>query len=240
MVVGQCSPGLQFPICWQTHTGKCDGWTTSGNQNGRSRTGWLSQPVWGIGTSCRAQHQWADGTWQIHTAELLVILYKDIYSLKPTLVTYEQWKAATIEQQKKWVHLKGHQDAFKKCVDAFKITSPKQSKVGGRGLFSTPRDPNAMDTSPGRTHAWLAEVEDFMPGQCRWTIHQQPANQQKQGSNKMGTNLREVICYCCNKLGHMACSCPQKLQWPHQWQPHQGPSCNRQVNIEEQEEVIHA
>lgn len=177
------------------------------------------------------------------TAGLPFTMYKEIYNLQPQPITYKQWRVATVEQQKKWVHLKGQQDVFKKQMDTFKTTNSKVNKPRGRGTFQAPRDPNVMDTSPGRTHAQLAEVEDFIPGGYQWGQSiKSPANQRPQGGNQNGSggDIREVICYCCNEKGHMACSCPQKPQQPHQWQPHQGPSCNRQAEVEEQEQVLHA
>ena len=62
-----------------------------------------------------------------------------------------------------------------------------------------------MDTSPGRTRAHVAEAEDFLLGGNRWG---QAVANPKRAQN----NVREVICFGCNKTGHIAHNCPQKQQ----------------------------
>ena len=87
-----------------------------------------------------------------------------------------------------------------------------------------------MDTSPSRTRARLAEVEDFLPGGNRWG---QAAANPRRAQN----DIREVICFNCNKKGHIACNCLQKQQ-RRQWQPCPGLSQNRQANAEETHEQV--
>ena len=56
-------------------------------------------------------------------------------------------------------------------------------------------------------------------------------------------NVREVICFGCNKTGHITRNCPQKQQRPcqqHQWQPCPGPSRNRQTEVKENHEQVQA
>ena len=91
-----------------------------------------------------------------------------------------------------------------------------------------------MDTLLGQTHAQLAEVEDFLPGGNRWG---QVVANPKRAQN----NIREVICFGCNKTGHIAHNCPQKQQrsrQQRQWQPHPGPSCNCQTEVKENHEQV--
>ena len=93
-----------------------------------------------------------------------------------------------------------------------------------------------MDMSPGQTRARLAEAKDFLPGGNRWG---QAVANPKQAQN----NVREVICFGCNKTGHIARNCPQKQQRPRQqcqWQPHPGPSHNRQIEVEENHKQVRA
>ena len=93
-----------------------------------------------------------------------------------------------------------------------------------------------MDMSPGRTCAQLAEAEDFLPGGNRWG---QAVANPKRAQN----NIREVVCFGCNKTGHIARNCPQKQQQPRQqcqWQPRPGPSHNRQTEVEENHEQVRA
>ena len=111
----------------------------------------------------------------IFTAGLPYAMYKELYSLQPPLITYEQWRVTAIEQQKRFIHLKGQQDRFKWRLEAFK----------------TPHN-----------------NEDFLPGGYRWG--QATANPNNQ--RWMQGNNREVICFNCNKPGHIACNCPQKQQ----------------------------
>ena len=90
-----------------------------------------------------------------------------------------------------------------------------------------------MDTSPGRTRARVAEVEDFKPGEGRWQqAGGNPANR-PQGMQNKG-NPREVICYRCQKAGHIARNCLQKPPQRQQWQPRQGPSRTRQTETEQE------
>ena len=54
-------------------------------------------------------------------------------------------------------------------------------------------------------------------------------------------DIREVICFNCDKKGHIACNCPQKQQRPRrQWQLHPGPSRNHQTEVTENHEQVRA
>ena len=73
-----------------------------------------------------------------------------------------------------------------------------------------------------------------MPGGNRW-------NQATANLKQVQNNVREVICFSCNKPGHIARNCPQKQQQPqqqHQWQPCPGPSHNQQVEVEDNYEQV--
>jgi hypothetical protein len=105
------------------------------------------------------------------------------------------------------------------------------------------RDPNAMDTSPGRTRARIAEAEDFLPGGTRYEqciggsreggIPRGPV--QKDGSRKV------LTCFFCRKPSHFAQDCRQKQYGNqgspriYQGQPHsnQPITCTRQTTKEE-------
>lgn len=169
---------------------------------------------------------------QKFTAGLPNAMYESIYKLTPRPVTYDQWKQATLEQQKMWVHLRGWLDQFKKPKPNLKPTwkFPK--------TFQPTYDPDAMDTSQGRAKARVAEISDFKPGGNRWKQSiNNPAYQQNRGP-------REVICYNCNQPGHIACNCPQKpFTNPRgSWRgsnsrcPQQGPSCARYQDVTEEEQ----
>ena len=100
-------------------------------------------------------------------------MYKVIYSREWPPVGYQQWWEAAIEQQCKWVHMRGHLDLFKTTKPKPQFSRPQWNNARGSSQF--PKDPNAMDTSPGRVKAQVAEVSDFMPGRNQLEpIGQQP------------------------------------------------------------------
>ena len=39
-------------------------------------------------------------------------MYKELYNIQPPLVMYEDWRTAAIEQQKRFIHLKGRHVTF--------------------------------------------------------------------------------------------------------------------------------
>ena len=96
----------------------------------------------------------------IFTAGLPYNMYKELYNIQPPLIMYEDWRSAAIEQQKRFIHLKGRQEGFKQRLEKFKV--PHNNQQGRRVPFGAPKY-EPMDTSPGRTRARLAKAEDFMP-----------------------------------------------------------------------------
>ena len=176
---------------------------------------------------------------QKFTDGLPMEMYKTIFGKDNAPTTYQGWREAAIQQQRKWVHYQGRLDLFKTAKP--KPSFPKPSWNNTRGS-SWPKDPNAMDTSPGQIKVRVAEVEDFMRGGNRWP---QSVNNPANRPNKFQpAKPREVICYCCGNAGHIARNCPQKPPpnmrgpWVGQGQrrPQQGPSRTRQNRTEEQEE----
>ena len=169
----------------------------------------------------------------IFTAGLPYNMYKELYSIQPPLVIYEDWRTAAIEQQKRFIHLKGRQEGFKQRLEKFK--APRNTPQPRKAPFRAPKY-EPMDTSPGRTRARLAEAEDFLPGGNRWG---QVVANPKRAQN----NIREVICFNCDGKGHIARNCPQKQQrfkQRRQWQPRPGPSRNRQAEVETNHEQVRA
>ena len=132
-------------------------------------------------------------------------MYKNIYGRERPPVGYQQWREVAINQQRKWVHVQG-------CLDLFKTKAkpqfPKPQWNNTRGTSQFPKDPYAMDTSPGRVKVRVAEVDDFTRGGNRWP---QSINNLANRPNKFQpAKPREVICYCCGNAGHIARNCPQK------------------------------
>ncbi len=74
-------------------------------------------------------------------------------------------------------------------------------------------DPNAMDTSAGRTRGHVAGSEEMNPATmpCGGYV---PRGGFMQGNRGRGRqrDLHEVECYTCHKKGHLSRNCPQ-----HTW-----------------------
>jgi hypothetical protein len=86
-----------------------------------------------------------------------------------------------------------------------------------------------MDTSPGRTHAQIAEAEDFLPGGNRYGQHVGGSREGgiPQGPVQKDRTRKVLKCFFCDKPGHFARDCRQKRYG------NQGPSCTRQTHKEE-------
>ena len=83
----------------------------------------------------------------IFMAGLPYNMYKELYNIQPPLIMYKDWRTTAIEQQKRFIHLKGRQEGFKQCLEKFKAlcNSPQGQKAPFRAPTYEP-----MDTSPGR------------------------------------------------------------------------------------------
>jgi hypothetical protein len=101
---------------------------------------------------------------RIFTSALPNTMYEYILRTLPQPATYEQWRSAAIDQQKVYVHMRNRADRFK----TKKMPPITTWRPFGNQWKNPQRDPNAMDTSPGRTRARVAEAEDFLPGGSRY------------------------------------------------------------------------
>jgi hypothetical protein len=97
---------------------------------------------------------------RIFTSALPNTMYEYILRTLPQPATYEQWRSAAIDQQRVYVHMKNRADRFK----TKKLPPINTWRPFGNQWRTPPGNPNAMDTSPGRTRARVAEAEDFLPG----------------------------------------------------------------------------
>jgi hypothetical protein len=160
---------------------------------------------------------------RIFTSALPNTMYEYILRTLPQPATYEQWRSAAIDQQRVYVHMRNRANRFKT-----KKPAPTTTWRPFNSQWRNPqRDPDAMDTSPGRTRAWVAEAEDFLPGGNR---NEQRVGGSREGGYPRGPVQRDgqrkvLTCFFCGKPGHFARDCRQKRnnQGPN------GPPRNTQI-----------
>ena len=149
------------------------------------------------------------------TDGLPVKMYEDIYTHKQPR-TYEQWRQEAIQQQKAFVHLRARLNSWRTTP------TPAPRPIFNNQWRGAPRDSNAMDTSQGSVRSRLANAEQVLKD----FRNRPPPPWQKGGAggNAPPRNTREVICYNCNKPGHIARSCTApRLQRRQQFTPQYTP-----------------
>jgi hypothetical protein len=142
---------------------------------------------------------------RIFTSALPNAMYEYILRTLPQPATYEQWRSAAIDQQRVYVHMRNRTDRFK----TKKLPPVTTWRPFGNQWKNPQRDPNAMDTSPGRTRARVAEAEDFLSGGNRY---EQRVGGSREGGYPRGPVQRDgqrkvLTCFFCGKPGHFACDC---------------------------------
>jgi hypothetical protein len=152
---------------------------------------------------------------RIFTSALPNTMYEYILRNLRQPATYEQWRSAAIDQQRVYVHMRNRADRFK----TKKLPPITTWRPFGNQWRTPPGNPNAMDTSPGRTRARVAEAEDFLPGGNRY---EQRVGGSREGGYPKGPVQRDgqrkvLTCFFCGKPGHFARDCRQKRN-------NQGPS----------------
>jgi hypothetical protein len=130
-------------------------------------------------------------------------MYEFVYTHKHPQ-TYEQWCHEAFKAQKMFVHMRNHVNHFKTPA------KPLQ----GNWQRGAPKHLDNMDTS-ARTRARGVEAEG----------ERYPPQTNQERNNAPQRAPREVICYRCQKPGHMIRDCPQppqRRQWPPQQNNSQG------------------
>ncbi len=130
-------------------------------------------------------------------------LYQKILKLDQPC-SYEQWKQAAINHQQDYIHMKARLKAHRGGV----TTSRPRGWMPQRMLM----DPNAMDTSAGRTRGCIAGSEEMNPATMTSNVYAPRGGFLQRGRGGRQRDLREVECYTCHKKGHLSRNCPQ-----HTW-----------------------
>ncbi len=163
-------------------------------------------------------------------------LYQKILELdRPA--TYNQWKQAAINRQQDYVHMKAQLKAHRGGI----VSSRPRGWMPQRMLT----DPNAMDTSAGRTRGRIAGSEEMnLATMPRGGYIPHGGYMQRGRGGGRTRDLREVECYTCHKKGHLSRNCPQHT-WNrpnnHQnWTPRPSQGCDAMVDdrsVYEEEQI---
>src|SRR6202012_5564007 len=129
---------------------------------------------------------------EVFTDGLPVGLYDKIFSINEPR-TYDQWRHCVLKRQEKFKHMKARKEALKRNYGSKKPIKTQQWK-----------DPNAMDTTPGRTRARLSRIDD-PPEESP----QQPPYPPRAGPGTKARDMTKVKCYNCNQYGHISRMCRQ-------------------------------
>jgi hypothetical protein len=129
-------------------------------------------------------------------------LYEAVYTMDDPQ-TYERWKSAVLDRQKQYIHIQA-----RKRLDGYRPPNPRQQQQNTNQRRT--QDPNAMDTSPGRTRARLAGSEDGM-----FANHPNPPPYKPRGGflqrrAQENRDLKGVTCFQCQQKGHLSYDCPQR------------------------------
>ncbi len=146
-------------------------------------------------------------TIETFTEGLPMGLYQKILELdRPH--TYEQWKQAAINRQQMYMHMKAR-------LRAHRGGTPRTPQPQGWAPTQSLANPNAMDTSAGRTRGRIAGSEETDPRTMRRGYNPRRGFLQGRGRgppNRPKRDPSKVECYTCRQKGHFSHNCPQ-----HSW-----------------------
>ncbi len=156
-------------------------------------------------------------TIEMFTDGLPTGLYQKVLELdRPR--SYEQWKQAAINRQQDYIHMKAR-------LRAHRGGTPTPRQRGWMPRQMAP-DPNAMDTSAGRTRGRVAGSEEMNPATMPRGGYVPRGGFMQGNRGGRQRDLREVECYTCHKKGHLSRNCPQhtwnkpssnQRNWTSQW-----------------------
>jgi hypothetical protein len=109
---------------------------------------------------------------------------------------------------------------------------PQDNPPGNWQKVSPARDPNAMDTSPGRVRARLTRAKELQARDSKYT----PTQGKGWNRNTPARGPREVLCYHCQKPEHMIRDFPQPPQ-QRQWPQRQNTSQGQLIETDENEQI---
>ena len=136
------------------------------------------------------------------TNGLPTLLWETVYTMDdPT--TYEEWRAAAMKRQKKWLHTQSMKKA-RGNLNAFKRDTRRPPAFAH--FAPTTRDPNTMDTS-ARTRARRGETQEVRIDRAEEKPQLPPYSPRQGYYEKRSNGMHKVKCYNCNLTGHFARDC---------------------------------
>ena len=141
------------------------------------------------------------------TSGLPYQLYSKVYEHdRPN--TYKDWKHHARERHRDWVHTQAHAGAPRRgVINPSRFQNNWSTRPSFPPRFNN-RDPNAMDTSPGRIRARTGTAEENKDahGYLAGAEHVL----QKDAADKAEGRGHYAECFRCHKKGHFSRECPQQ------------------------------
>ena len=131
------------------------------------------------------------------TNGLPTALWETIYMMDdPT--TYEEWQAAAMKRQKKWLHTQSMKKA-RGNLNLFKKELRRPTPFARFTPMMT--DSNAMDMS-ARTHARQGETHEARIDRAKEKSQLPPYSPRQGFHEKRSNGMQKVRCYNCDIMGH--------------------------------------